>query len=289
MILVVDTQRLVILHLHSTRCDEDNVDGRPEAKQYLCLRRRLSPALRSSAATTGKGLRRALESIAQPPASASIFESRLRRAEMDEYGARIRCEGLLAANKKDTWERGVLLCSGHHAAAEKTWLLHPLPSLLTGVVHIALYLQTLQALTRAAESLADELEHRPLEIILYQTCPDAAVMPQPSTGNTCYSYSRQQQQIKRGEGHSWNFVIGNRKQCLSTIAQVLVVAKMRLRRKKKVHYVLHGPYSKDLLFPCSEDVGELLQGSGCLRGCFDRSQPIPLAAGSEGKYVWNVR
>ena len=173
-ILVVQTQWIMLIFVESTSFDEH--DANAPAGNYLCLRGSFSPALRSLDSTTGEGLKAAVLSSCQPAPNVSIFPLRVRLAELDEYGANLRCEGLVTSGRQETWGRGVFLCAGHkaHASAEKTWLLPPIPSLITGVVHLALFLQTPQALTKLRRSLEEELEHRPLEILLYQKCPGEA-------------------------------------------------------------------------------------------------------------------
>ena len=168
-VLVVEHEYLMLMQLRHGLAhleDKDLTGTNATPSQFFCVYGRFSPSLRALDSCTGEGLQATLETTFQAPREAESFHRKLRLAEVDEYPANFRCEGLVGEKKGDKWGRAVIICSGHkaHSAATKTWAIPPGPTLLSGIIHFALSLDSPQALKRLRTALVAEMKYRTLRI-----------------------------------------------------------------------------------------------------------------------------
>ena len=144
-VLVIKSSWVILVKfLHEIALDAEKEPAEP-TPEYMCLQGQLSPALRPVECTTGEGLVSAILTLPQPPSSTDVFQTRVRVAEIDDYKANARCEGILSANrlKTSSWSALTIHCCGHkaHAAAEKTWMLPRYAPLVSSTLNFALFLQ----------------------------------------------------------------------------------------------------------------------------------------------------
>ena len=138
--------------------------------QYLLLMGRHSPSVRAAERTTGEGIAAVLSSVMSEPLGVDAFHHRCELAECDEYGANARALALINANKKSTWMSTMVLCNAHklHAAAEKTWQMHSMVPIISGITHAGLFLRKTGKVQMLRKALRHLVTNWPLRVIQNQ-------------------------------------------------------------------------------------------------------------------------
>ena len=142
--------------------------------EYLLLQVPLSASVRVGASNAAEGVVGIMKA-ALPAVDTSVFARSYRIAECDEHGGNMRAEAMLCQQHPER-VCATILCNAHkiHASAMFSFHLDPVPELLHGLVHLALWLQGGTSYNNFKQHLIAELRRRPFKIILHSgSSPEA--------------------------------------------------------------------------------------------------------------------
>ena len=133
---------------------------------YLLLCGQYSIALRLGEGTSGEAVAAILRTCPNPPDCATDFRFHSRLAEIDEAGGNKRAEAMLRSGRPDSWTYLTSHCLAHkvHNAAERTWAVSGNDEIISGLIHVALFLKQPGTTQKFRKAVTTVLENRELNV-----------------------------------------------------------------------------------------------------------------------------
>ena len=146
----------------------------PSSEYFLLVCHRPA-SVRAGEGTRGEAVASVLKSIEDIPSQAKLFKHCVRISECDGAGGNARGEKILLSQRSPEWCSASFLCQAHriHTSIERTWDLQPMPSVLKGIIHVALFLNTAGTLKQFKASLREHLRTTDI-YVTYDACPASA-------------------------------------------------------------------------------------------------------------------
>ena len=153
--------------------DDEMASAHPRG-EYLLLQVPLSASLRVGASNAAEGVVAVMKS-ALPVLDTSGFAGSYRIAECDEHAGNMRAEAMLCQQHPER-VCSTIICNAHkiHASAMFSFSLDPIPELLHGLIHMALWLQSGASYTNFKKVFIAELQKRPVKVYLHACSAQAS-------------------------------------------------------------------------------------------------------------------